>query len=138
MSSELQALMERFRHVAGMEEATGSVMALQAALKQYFMKNRTWDFHWSERLKMRPPKRSDPDDMTDYDEPVEVKVKDISVEEMDGSPVIKFTFTADEKLSDLEASNDFMAATQRIAKNLYPDAQVSTDDSGKNYLNVVL
>ena len=142
--SSLKSYMEEFRVSAGLVSEVklakdagteGQMVALQAALKQYFMKNRAWDFHWGERIKN---KRHAPDDETDYDEPVEVNVKGIKVEVMDGYPVIQFTFTADAKLSDLEASNDFMAATTRIAKNLYPDAQVSTDDSGKNYLNVVI
>jgi hypothetical protein len=139
--SSLKSYMEEFRISAGLVSEVkdagteGQMVALQAALKQYFMKNRTWDFHWGESVKN---KRHAPDDETDYDEPVEVVVKDIVVQVLDGYPVIKFTFTSDEKLSDLEASNDFMAATKRIVKNLYPKAQVSTDDSGKNYLNVVI
>ena len=147
--SSLKSYMEEFRISAGLVSeglvnevklakdagTEGQMTALQAALKQFFMKNRTWDFHWGESVK---DKRHAPDDETDYDAPVEVVVKNIVVQVLDGYPVIKFTFTSDEKVSDLDASNDFMAATKRVVKNLYPDADVSTDDSGKNWLNVVI
>lgn len=150
--SSLKSYMEEFRISAGITSETvvnevklakdagteGQMTALQAALKQHFLKKRMWYFDWVERIRTNPPRRSGPDDYTDYSEPVVVNVKDIAVQVLDGYPVIKFTFASDEKVSDLEASDDFMAATERIVKNLYPDAVVSTDDSGKNWLNVII